>query len=69
WGDWLPYTLILLTASYVIFAIRSKKKEERFLQKAEVSLLPHSLEWYEMWEKANSNYEVLFAVDWNKWNL
>ena len=69
WGDWLPYSLILLAASYVVFMIRAKRREEKFIRKAKVTLLPHSLEWYEQWEKVIADYDTMFAVDWNKWNL
>lgn len=69
YGDWFPYTLIFLVFAYIFFAVRNKNQEEKEQSRIRTSLLPHSLEWYELWESVQSVYERDFAVDWNNWNM
>ena len=66
-GNWLPYLLIALVFAYIAFAVRRAKREE--ITVIALTLLPHSLEWYELWERVQLRYEQDFAIDWNNWNL
>ena len=66
-GNWLPYLLIALVFAYITFAVWRAKREE--ITVIALTLLPHSLEWYELWERVQLRYEQDFAIDWNNWNL
>ena len=69
WGDWLPYTLIFLVFAYIFVTVSNKQKEEKDMCTIETSLLPHSIEWYELLESVMAAYERDFAVDYSNWNL
>ena len=69
YGDWLPYTLILLVFTYIFFAVLQKQKEEISLKSIPTTLLPHTIEWYELLERVMARYEEDFAIDWNRWNM
>ena len=69
WGDWMPYTLIALVFAYIFLAVRQKSIEEKELRSIETSLVPHPIEWYELWENVMAVYDREFAVDWNNWNI
>jgi apolipoprotein N-acyltransferase len=69
YGDWLPYSLIFLTFAYIYFAVNCKRKEEESLKKITTIRVSHSLEWYELWDSVRENYEAIFAIDWNNWNI
>uniref|UniRef100_UPI00388FE5D8 nitrilase-related carbon-nitrogen hydrolase n=1 Tax=Treponema sp. TaxID=166 RepID=UPI00388FE5D8 len=69
YGDWLPYSLILLVFTYIFFAVFQKQKEELSLKSIKTTLLPHKIEWYELLENVMARYEEDFAIDWNNWNI
>lgn len=69
YGDWLPWSLIFLAFAYIFLAARQKHQEEAELSHIKVTLLPHSLEWYELWDSVCENYDRIFAIDWSNWNL
>lgn len=69
YGDWLPYTLIFLVFAWIFISVRQKRKEEAFMACIEISLLPHSIQWYELWESIQASYQKDFAIDWNEWNM
>ena len=68
-GDWLPWTLIFMSFAYIFFAVKRKKEEEITLKSFGLSLLPHTIEWYERLESVMSKYDEIFAIDWNNWNM
>ena len=68
-GDWLPWSLIVLAFAYIFFAVKRKAEEEKALKDIKLTLLPHTIEWYELWDSVMESYESTFSIDWNKWNM
>jgi len=68
-GDWLPWTLILLSFAYIFFAIKRKKLEEQELSQTKLALLPHKIEWYELLDSVMEKYDEVYAVDWAVWDF
>lgn len=66
-GDWLPWTLIILAIAYILFAAKRINGESYRI--IPVTLVPHAIEWYERLDSAQSYYDRIFAIDWNNWNL
>ncbi len=69
YGDWLPWCLIFLSFAYIFFAVKRKDEEEKSIKALKLTLLPHKIEWYELWDSVMENYESTFSIDWNNWNM
>ncbi|MBQ9281374.1 MAG: apolipoprotein N-acyltransferase [Treponema sp.] len=69
YGDWLPWSLMLLVFAYIFFAAREMLRYEADTDRFTVTLLPHTIQWYERFESVMSAYDEIFAIDWNKWNM
>lgn len=68
-GDWLPYSLLLLVFAYIFLTVKNKRREEKDCKRISTLLLPHTIEWYELLDMVMARYDELYAIDWNKWNL
>ena len=69
YGDWLPWCLILLAFIYIGYAVKQKKEEEISLKSFKLYLLPHRIEWYELLDSVEENYDKIWAIDWNCWDF
>ena len=67
-GDWFPWSLILLAIAYILLAAKRRHDEES-VHEISTILVPYPIEWYEKWDSAQANYATIFAIDWNNWNL
>lgn len=67
-GDWFPWSLILLAIAYILLAAKRRHDEES-IHEISTILVPYPIEWYEKWDSAQANYATIFAIDWNNWNL
>ncbi|MCR4822773.1 MAG: apolipoprotein N-acyltransferase [Treponema sp.] len=69
YGNWLPYSLILLAFAYIFICVEGKKEEEKDSLSISTILLPHSIFWYDRLDFIIASYEEYFAIDWNNWNM
>lgn len=69
YGNWLPYSLILLVFAYILLTTEKSHEEEKKAAHISTVLLPHTIEWYELLDLVMARYDEVFAIDWNDWNL
>lgn len=68
-GNWLPHLCVVLCLAFVIFRLKNHREEEKENYEISTLCVPHSLEWYENYERAMILYKDIYSVDFDKWNF